>query len=107
MATSTINVVTTQDYCLLILIVWWLKLKLTENVYEEFGKNKEMFDFSNYSPKSKSYDNGNKLVVGKMKDETCGITTEDFADYQSWLWDKSYFNNYSEQLVCQGTKRLF
>ena len=28
---------------------------------------KKMFDFSNYSTKSK-YDNSNKLVVGKMKD---------------------------------------
>ena len=66
-----------------------------------------MFYFSNYSPKSKSYDDRNKLVVGKMKDETCGVTTEDCADYQSWLWDKTYFNNYSEQLFCQGIKILF
>ena len=28
---------------------------------------KKIFDFSNYSTKSK-YDNSNKLVVGKMKD---------------------------------------
>ena len=34
----------------------------TEDVYD-----KEMFDFSNYSAKSK-YDNSNKLVVGKVKD---------------------------------------
>ena len=37
----------------------------TENVYDEFSKNKEMFDFSNYSAKSKS----NALVVDKIKDE--------------------------------------
>ena len=29
-----------------------------------------MFFFSNYSTKSKYYDSSNKLVVGKMKDET-------------------------------------
>ena len=28
----------------------------TENVYGDFSKNKEMFDFSNYSAKSKYYD---------------------------------------------------
>ena len=28
----------------------------TENVYDDFSKNKEMFDFSNYSDKSKHYD---------------------------------------------------
>ena len=45
----------------------------TENVCEDFRNNKEMFDFSNYSTKSKYYDNSNKLVVGKMKDETAGV----------------------------------
>ena len=38
----------------------------TEDVYQDFNNNKEMFDFSNYSTKSKYYDNSNKLVVGKM-----------------------------------------
>ena len=28
----------------------------TENIYDNFSKNKEMFDFSNYSAKSKHYD---------------------------------------------------
>ena len=44
----------------------------TEDVYEDFSKDKEMFDFSNYSVKSKYCDESNKLVVGKMKDETGG-----------------------------------
>ena len=29
-----------------------------------------MFDFSNYSSKSKYYDDSNKLVIEKMEDET-------------------------------------
>ena len=32
-----------------------------------------MFDFSNYSTKSKYYDNSNKLVIGKMEDEIAGV----------------------------------
>ena len=40
----------------------------TEDVCEDFSNDKEMFDFSNYSTKSKYYDNSNKLVVAKMKD---------------------------------------
>ena len=36
----------------------------TEDVYEDFSTNKEMFDLSNYSSKSKYYDNSNKLVIG-------------------------------------------
>ena len=41
----------------------------TEDIYDDFSKDIEMFDFSNYSAKSKYYDDSNKLVVGKMKDE--------------------------------------
>ena len=42
----------------------------TEDVYEDFSSNKEMFDFSNCLTTSKYYDNSNKLVIGKMKVET-------------------------------------
>ena len=38
-----------------------------------------MFDFSNYSPKSKYYDNSDKLVVGKMRDKTAGAAIEEFV----------------------------
>ena len=51
-----------------------------EDVYENFSNNKEMFDFSNYSTKSKYCGNSNKLVVGKMKDETARITIETLLD---------------------------
>ena len=45
----------------------------SEDVYENFRKDKEMFNFSNYSTKSKYYGDSNKLVVGKMKDKTGGV----------------------------------
>ena len=48
----------------------------TEDVYGDFSNDKEMFDFSNCSTKSKYYDNSNKLVVGKMKNETAGVAIE-------------------------------
>ena len=38
----------------------------TEDAYEDFSKDKEMFDFSNYSTKSKFYDDSNELAVIKM-----------------------------------------
>ena len=37
----------------------------TEDVYEDFSKDKKMFDFSYYSFKSKFYDDLNKLVLAK------------------------------------------
>ena len=45
----------------------------TEVAYEDFSKKKEMLDFINYSAKSKYNDDWNKLVIGKMKDGTCGV----------------------------------
>ena len=48
----------------------------TEDVPEDFSDGKEMFDFSNYLTKSKYYDNSNKLVVGKIKDEAAGVSIE-------------------------------
>ena len=49
----------------------------TEVVYKDFSKDEEMFDFSNYSTKSK-YDDSDKLIVGKMKVET-GVTIKEFV----------------------------
>ena len=45
----------------------------TEDVYKNFNSNKEMLDYSQYSIKSKYYDDSNKLVIGKMKDKTAGV----------------------------------
>ena len=45
---------------------------------KDFSSNKEMFYFSNYSTKSKYYDNSNKLVVGETKDGTARVAIEEF-----------------------------
>ena len=57
-----------------------------EDVYENFSSNKEMFDFSNYSITSTYFDDWNKLVIGKMKDEVGDITIVAFV----WLKPKIY-----------------
>ena len=51
----------------------------TEDVYKDFSNDKKMFDFSNCSTKSKYYDNLNKLVVGKMNDETASVAIKEFV----------------------------
>ena len=58
----------------------------TEDVYEDFSKDKKMFDFSNYSAKSMYYDDSNKLVVGKMKDETASIAIKEFFGLKSEMY---------------------
>ena len=50
-----------------------------KDVYQDFSNDKEMFDFGNYSTKSKYYDNSKILMVGKMKDETAGVSIEEFV----------------------------
>ena len=51
----------------------------TEDVYEDFSSNKEMLDLCIYSTKSKYYDNSNKSVIGKMKDEAAGVAIKEFV----------------------------
>ena len=51
----------------------------TEDVYKDFSNDKEMFNFSNYSTKSKYCDTLNKLVVGKIQDKTAGVVIEEFV----------------------------
>ena len=58
----------------------------TEDVYEDFSSNKEMFDFSNYLTKSKYHDDSNKLVIGKIKDETAGVAIEEFVGLKSKVY---------------------
>ena len=63
-----------------------------------------MFDFSNYSTRSKYYDNSNKLVVGKMKDETTGVAVEEFVRLKPKMY--SYFvNDNSEYKKAKGVNR--
>ena len=45
----------------------------SEDFYEEFFKWKDLFDFSNYLEDSKFFDDTNKKVIGKMKDEFGGV----------------------------------
>ena len=41
----------------------------SEDVYEGFFKHKHLFDFSNFPTNSKFFNETNKKVIGKMKDE--------------------------------------
>ena len=45
-----------------------------------------MFDFSNYSIKSKYYDDSNKLAVSKMKDETADVAIEEFFGLKTKMY---------------------
>ena len=59
-----------------------------ENVYEEFSKSKNLFDLSNYPKDSKFFDEANKNVIGKMKDEFGGIVVDEFVGLKSKMYCK-------------------
>ena len=58
----------------------------SENVYEDFFKWKDLFDFSNYSKDSKFFDNANKKFIGKMKDEYGGAAFDEFFGLKSKMY---------------------
>ena len=76
----------------------------TEDVYEDFNSNKEMFDFSNYLTKSKFYDNSNKLVIGKMEDETGGVAIERFLELKPKMYLFLVDNNEHEKVKSVNKK---
>ena len=51
----------------------------TKDVFEDFNKYEEMFDFRNFSSKSKYYDLSSKFIVGEMKDEISGVAIKEFV----------------------------
>ena len=65
-------------YCLLIIKI--------EDVYEDFSKDKNLIDFSDYSLNSRFYDSANKNVIGKMKDELKGKIISEFLGLKSNMY---------------------
>ena len=59
---------------------------ITDDVYEDLYNHKDMFDNSKYSKSSKFYFDKNKLVIGKMKDETKGNPIADFLGLKSKMY---------------------
>ena len=58
----------------------------SKDVYEEFFKWKGLFDFSNYSTDSKFFNETNKKVVGKTKDEFGGVIITEFVRLKSKMY---------------------
>ena len=58
----------------------------SKNVYEDFFKWKDLFNFSNYSKDSKFFDDTNKTVIGKMKDEYGGVIIDQFIGLKSRMY---------------------
>ena len=58
----------------------------SENVDEKFFKWKDLFDFCNYSKDSKFFNETNRKVIGKMKDESGGVIVSEFVGLKSKMY---------------------
>ena len=58
----------------------------TEDIYKDFWTDKDMFDNSDYPENSPYYSNTNKKIIGKFKDEACGIPITEFVGLKSKMY---------------------
>ena len=73
----------------------------SKNVFEEFLKWKDLFDFSNYSKDSKFFDETSKEVIGKIKDEFGGVIVTEFVGLKS----KMHYMKKIDGKECNTAKR--
>ena len=62
------------------------EIKGVDDVYKKIYVDKSLFDFSDYSEESKSYDDSNKKVIGKMKDEVGRKVISEFFGLKSKMY---------------------
>ena len=59
---------------------------VTEDIYKNFWNDKDMFNNSDYPESSPYYCNANKKVIGKFKDEACGVPITKFVGLKSKVY---------------------
>ena len=64
-----------------------------EDVYRDFLNDKDRFDNSEYPESSPYFDKTNKKVIGKFKDEACGIPITEFIGLRSKMYSYIKDNN--------------
>ena len=65
----------------------------SKDVHEEFFKHKHLFDFSNYPQDWKFFDETNKNVIGKMKDESELKIIDEFVGLKSKMYSMKKWKN--------------
>ena len=58
----------------------------TDNLYEDFYADKHLFDFSGYEKESPFYNDENKKVIGKMKEELNEEIIEEFVGLRTKIY---------------------
>ena len=75
-----------------------------DDVYKDFWKDKHLFDNSDYPKNSPFFDNSNKKVIGKFKDEAAGIPIVEFVGLKPKMY--SYIkDDEQESHTAKGIKK--
>ena len=75
-----------------------------DDVYQDFWKDKNLFDNSDYPKNSLFFDDSNKKVIGKFKDEASGIPIVEFVGLRSKMY--SYMkDNKQGSRTAKGIKK--
>ena len=75
-----------------------------DDVYQDFWKDKHKFDNSDYPKDSSFYNNANKKVIGKFKDEAAGMPIVEFVGLRSKMY--SYIkDNEQGSRTAKGIKK--
>ena len=75
-----------------------------DDVYQDFWEDKHLFDNSDYPNSSPFFNDTNKKVIGKFKDEAAGIPIVEFVGLRSKMY--SYMkDNEQESRTAKGIKK--
>jgi hypothetical protein len=79
----------------------------TEDIYKDIESNKNDYDLSDYPKDHFLYDDTNKKVIGKFKDECSSIPISEFVGLRSKLYAFQYAVNGKtiEKKTCKGIKQ--
>ena len=74
------------------------------DVYQDFWKDKDLFDNSDYPKNSPFHNNANKKVIGKFKDEAAGMPIVEFVGLRSKMYSYIKDNEQSSR-TAKGIKK--
>ena len=75
-----------------------------DDVYQDFWKDKHLFDNSDYPKESPFFNNTNKKVIGKFKDEAAGLSIVEFVGLRSKMYSLMK-NNEQASRAAKGIKK--
>ena len=80
------------------------EIRGVDDIYEKIYEDKDLFDFTDYSKESKFYDNSNKKVTGKMKNEMSDKVISEFVGLKSKMYSLVTVDN-EEKVRAKGINK--